>query len=35
MITEAGWACGIVQINTTASFENQVCVLAFDRSEGP
>lgn len=32
---KTGWACGVAQIKTTARFENQVCVLVFDRSGGP
>lgn len=35
VIMRTGWACGVVQIKTTASFENQVCVLVFLRSEEP
>lgn len=32
VIMKTGWACAVAQIK---SFENQVCVLVFHRSEGP
>lgn len=35
VITEIEGVRGIVQINTMANFEYQVCVLALHRSEGP